>query len=840
MRKVKNKKVLRKIAWATLRENKKKNVLILLAVILTSMMFTTLFSVVLSLNATTQNATMRQVGGKAMAGLKYMLPEDYEKIKNDPETVDVSYRILVGSAMNKKLLSVPTEVNYATAENAENMFCEPTTGKMPEEKMDIAMSTRSLDKLGVAHKLGEKVPIDLQIGSETTAYDFTLCGFWEGDPVAMAQQAFVSREFCDEVAPAPKERMEVDASNSAGYWMIDFSFKNSFNLEDQTIALLQRNGYDPENTAYGLNWAYTLGDVDIMTLAIGAGILLLILLSGALIIYNVFYINILADIHSYGLLKTIGTTGKQIKKLIRYQSLLFSVAGLPFGLVIGTAAGKVMFQAVAGTMAYDEKSYVFSVSPFIYLFSAVFTLLTVFISCSKPGRTASKVSPVEAVSYSMQQEKVRKHKKAHRFSSWHMAWSGLGRKKKKVFVVVLSLSLSLLLVNGIYSVVHGFDPDLYLQNQIVGDFSIQDSTVRNFGLLERNYSGVSEEDRAYFDSIDGVKQSNIYWMAANFPLTAEMKKPLQVKEKNMQSIFKEEFSYYMDENLLLGSLYGVDDFVLDNMKVYDGSIDKEKFAGGKYAVVYGNQIMDETDDGRIDFYRTGDTVEVEFEDGKKKSYEVMAVAELPYPFTTQSYSLFEETVCIPSEDILSHTEEKGALYSVLQVEKDKQEQVQQELEEYVEKSDTLSLVSKASYMKEYDGYVSMIYLVGYALAGVLALIGILNFINAIVTGMLARRREFAMMEAVGMTEKQLTAMLVWEGLCYVLCTMVFAILANFCIVVPLVRNIAGEIWFFRYHGTIVPLLICLPFLLLFAVAVPYISCQRMKKTSVVERMRIAE
>lgn len=840
MRKVKNKKVMRRIAWATLRENRKKNVIILLAVILTSMMFTTLFSVVASMNATTQNETMRQVGGKAMAGLKYMLPEDYEKIKNDSKTVDVSYRILVGSAMNKKLLSVPTEVNYATDENAGEMFSAPTTGTMPKEKMDIAMSTISMDKLGIAHKLGEKVSIDLQVGEKTDTYEFTLCGFWEGDPIAMAQQAFVSREFCEEAAPTPEKGMEADATNSAGYWMIDFSFKSSFDIEGQTIKLLQRNGYDTEETAYGINWAYTMGSVEIMTLVVGVGMLLLILISGALIVYNIFYINILADIHSYGLLKTIGTTGKQIKKLIRYQALFFSVAGIPFGLVIGTAVGKYMFPVVAGTQTFDEKSYVFSVSPFIYLFSAVFTLLTVFISCGKPGRAASKVSPVEAVSYTGQQEKGKKRKKAHRFSAWHMAWSGLGRNKKKVFVVVLSLSLSLLLVNGIYTVVHSFDPDLYLQNAIVGDFSIQDASVRNFSVMERNYSGVSEEDRAYFDSIDGVKQSNLYWMGTEFPLSENGMHIMQQKEGKMESVFKEEFSYYMDTRILNGNIYGVDDFVLDAMTVHDGSIDKKKFASGNYAIVFGHQIIDGVDDGRVDFYRTGDPVEVEFADGQKKSYEVMAIAELPYPLTTESFSLFEETVCIPSEEFLMHTEDKGALYSVLQVEENKQEQAELAVKEYVKEHDSLSYVSKASYMKEYNGFVHMIYLVGYALAGVLALIGIMNFINAIVTGILARRREFAMMEAVGMTEKQLSSMLVWEGICYIVCTIVFTVLVYFGAVSPLVKQVAGEIWFFSYRGTIVPLLVCLPFLLLLAAAIPYMSCRKMKKSGVVERMRIAE
>lgn len=846
MRKVKNKAVLRKTAWATLRENRKKNAVILLAVLLTSLMFTTLFSVVVSMMKSSETATMRQVGGKAMSGMKQALPEDYEKIKNDPETVDVSYRISVGSAMNPELVAVPTEVNYATEENADNMFCLPTAGTMPKEKMDIAMSTRSLDKLGVPRKLGEKVKIDLQTGEKTATYEFTLCGFWEGDPVAMAQQSFVSREFCDEVAPTPKTPAGVETYDSTGYWMIDFNFKNSFDIEGKTMALLERNGYDPQATMTGINWAYTFDSVDQMTVAIGVGIVVLILLAGGLLIYNVFYINIVADIHSYGLLKTIGTTGRQLKKLVRYQAAFFSFAGIPLGLVFGTVTGKLLFPVVADPTTMEKNSYTFSVSPVIYLLAAFFTLLTVFISCSKPCRVAAKVSAVEAVSYNGQQETRKRagRRKVRRFSVWNMAWTGLGRSKKKVFIVVFSLSLSLLLVNGIYATVHSFDADKYVSQSIVGDFSIQDASVRNFAVLNSNYAGVSEEDRAYFDSLDGVTQHSLYWMG-----TGDLKMPDSVQQKLKQfqkdgkvpSIYEEELSWYFDSGTMNGDVYGVDDFALDAMTVYDGEIDKGKFAGGDYAVVYGSTIiMDSEEDGRLDTHLPGESVEVTFTDGTKKTYEVMAVAELPYPLTTQRFSTVSETICIPSADMLAHNEDKGALYSVLEVEEDKREQVEDILLDYTEKSVSLSCVTKSLYLKEFDQYVRMIYLVGGSLAGVLAIIGILNFINAVVTGMLARRREFAMMEAVGMTEKQLSAMMVCEGSCYVIFTMVFVLVLNFLAAEPLIRTLAGEIWFFSYKGTVVPLLVCLPVLLVVSVIIPYISCQKMQKASVVERMRIAE
>ncbi|MCM1284434.1 MAG: FtsX-like permease family protein [Muribaculaceae bacterium] len=838
MRKIKNKSIIRKIAWAKLRGGGKKNAVILLAVTLTTFMFTTLFSVIMSMNATMEQSTMRQVGGSSMAGFKCMLPEDYETVKNDAETRNVSYRIIVGDAVSPELGEIKTEAYYAMEENAENMFCAPTTGAMPKEKMEAATSTIVLDKLGVPHRLGEKFTLLLRVGQEVQTYEFTLCGFWKGDSVAMSQMCFLSREFCDEVAFTPEVPSWENVDMYTGYWMIDFNFKSSFDIEGQVEKLMERTGFDERYVNYGINWAYSTSYVDMATVQMYLVILALILLAGYLIIYNIFYIQVVTDIHSYGLLKTIGTTGRQLKKLVRAQALCYCVTGIPAGLLLGTIGGRVLFPAVAGSTTASESSYSFSISPFIYIFAAVFSLITVFLSCEKPCKTAARVSPVEAVSYNEVVGKKRK-KKARKVTPLTLAVSGLSRNKKKLCIVVLSLSLSLLVANGVYTMVGSFDADKYISNMIVGDLSIQDVSVNNFSSMVNNFSGVSGADREYFDSLEGARQSNVYYMAAAVPFNERMEEFMEQSAAAAEGGFNEGIiTWMMEERMCDADVYGVDDFALNSMHVYDGKIDAEKFMQGGYAIVSGYELMNLGPEEQTDFYEPGDTVELELSDGTKLSYEVMAVAELPYALTKKSYSMMAEVVCIPSEDFLAHNEEdKGALYSVLTVEEDKLAEVEAAVRQYVENSQSLSLVSKETYMKEFEEFSDMICLVGGALSVVLALIGILNFINAIVTAMLARQRELAMMEAVGMTVRQLNAMLIWEGVCYAAATTVFAVLANFLVGNVLLQAVVGEVWFFTYHFTVVPILLCLPLLLLLTVVIPYMASRSMRKNSVVERMK---
>ena len=78
MPKVHNRAVIHRVAIRDLRQNRKMNIVIILSVMLTCILFTCLFSVGGSLINGMQQETMRQVGGDRMAGLKYVLPEDFE------------------------------------------------------------------------------------------------------------------------------------------------------------------------------------------------------------------------------------------------------------------------------------------------------------------------------------------------------------------------------------------------------------------------------------------------------------------------------------------------------------------------------------------------------------------------------------------------------------------------------------------------------------------------------------------------------------------------------------------------------------------------------------------
>ena len=188
---------------------------------------------------------------------------------------------------------------------------------------------------------------------------------------------------------------------------MDVMFKSSRNIAENMETVLNNHGYQGKDNLkesnyikIGVNWGYSGAQLEesmdlSLVLAIVL-ILLLIIFTGYLIIYNVFQISVANDIRFYGLLKTIGTTPRQLKKIIRQQAILLSLIGIPFGLLAGWIVGKSLTAVV---MAQLDVINVVSISPGIFIFAVIFTLLTVWISCIRPGRIASKVSPIEAVRY---------------------------------------------------------------------------------------------------------------------------------------------------------------------------------------------------------------------------------------------------------------------------------------------------------------------------------------------------------------------------------------------------------------------------------------------------------
>lgn len=841
MNKVKNKKVLRRLAVRKLLGEKNKNIIAVFAVMLTAVLFTAVFTIGNYMLKSCQEAAMRQVGGSSHAGVKYCLPEDIEKLSRDRAIKEWGTRLFVGTADNEELLKTPSEIGCVDENYARFSFCEPTKGTLPANYYDCAVSTLVLEAMGLPCELGVKLPLIFEAEGKKFTEEFTVCGIFEGDVISGAQMIFISKAWCDENMPQRTTPYD-GAGDISGYIQFNFFFDNSFDIEGKIQQLLIRNGYEPDETAYGVNWAYGASYVDFTTILLIAVVLALIIISGYLIIYNIFYIRVSSDIRSYGLLKTIGTTGKQLKKIVHIQAFCLSAAGIPFGLLAGYFVGIKLMPVIVDNFDVGTGTSV-TANPWIFIGAGIFTLLTVWISCIRPCRLAAKVSPIEAVRYVENSGmKIKtKSRKSRKVTAFSMAWGNVKRTPKKVVLVVLSMSLSLILLNSAYSIISGFDMDKFVESGILGDFIITDATMRN---VYASYNNIMAVD-------DTVKQdleaSGIAFTRADVYYTEFLQEADDtVYEKVLEfidgypGIFNGQYGKmqtdkFMADHKITVQCYGINDWILNHLEVVEGVIDADKFKTGKYCIAGPFSITKDADN----CYSVGDVAKLECPDGVVREYEVMALARMKYALSVQWSSILGIEFILPEGEWLSHFDSEGAMLSVLNLENSSDTEA---MEEWIARYTTedrrdLTYISRKTFEKEFSDLKFMIVIVGGVLSFILAMIGILNFINSVVTGILNRQQEFAMMEAVGMTGKQLKNMLAWEGMLYAGFTIVFVFTAGMAVCRFIVESFAGQMWFFTWHFEVMPVVVCIPVLAAVSWIIPIIAYKKMLKESVVERLR---
>lgn len=592
-------------------------------------------------------------------------------------------------------------------------------------------------------------------------------------------------------------------------------------------ALKERLGFGDE-IKDGINWAYTTSELDATTVLIVAVILIMIILSGYLIIYNIFLIAITSDIHYYGLLKTIGMTNRQLKKMVLRQALFLSVIAIPVGMLLGYLISYFVVPLIANNMLTDAcKVYP---NGFVFLACAVFAWITVRISCAKPCRIIRKISPVEAVKFSdCPVEKLSKHKKAKWVTPFSMAWENLKRNKKRTTAVLLSMVLSVLMINVTVSIVSCFDEDKYISMFAGSDFSIADATLYNLSAIDKNLEGVSAQDMEALRAMDGVTESGAIYMEES-----EQKLEGDAWER-MKKIYEEHTDWYVqspdekewwdscvyDRKEISSHLYGVDELIFHALELETDKVDWNTFCSGDYAIV-SSMLDSDGNDADLALYQVGEKIPVQLPDGSTKEYEVIGIGDVPYVMGPMHSHGMDIYITIPAAEYLKVVPQaKGALQFMINVEKEYLEADEAYVEQYCNVTNQkLDFKSRKMYLQEFKDMVNMFLIVGGALSAILALIGILNFINLTYTSIHERKQELKILWSVGMTKKQIASMLSFEGMLRMGLAFVLVLTVGQLLNYYVVYAIAGGMIMFTSHYVIWPMLVCIPVFGVIAALIP--------------------
>ena len=843
--------ILRTLSRRSFRANRRRNLVAILAIILTTMMFTSLFVLSQSMIENMQQMYIQQAGYSSQLSSSLLTDDEADAIAAHPAVAEASRSTVVGVAENVSGRQV--ELRAASADYADSALSLPTEGRMPENADEIALDTITLGKLGLAHQLGETVHLSWTSAPGSDAHetaDFTLCGIWQGNPAAMASMAWVSEDFAEKLSVGVDQNAARESGSILGLTMLHIDLVDDSDPSGTAEKILADTGLS-ERVTLSPNIAYdsAVGQNMLRELLPMAICMVLVFVSGYLIIYNIFQISVAADIRFYGRLKTLGATKRQLKKIIYSQARRLCLVGIPLGLVIGYFLGAVLVPFMitstggAATVALD---------PWIFVGAAIFAAVTVRISCLKPARTCGKVSPMEALRYTDAEPlSRRKRKKSHSASVRAMAWANLGRNRKRTVLVIASLSLGLVLLSGIYAQNASFDIDKYMSGTVISDFEVEDASIAsNFTTYDPQGTTINSALVEKIDALDGLERTGaLYAQVINHEVGESALKNIEHyynAEERLAVIKATDPGLYDAYSDMLASgsctaiLYGVDGLVVDTLadaqNVLAGNFDKEAFASGGYVVVDAGPA--ENADEIAPTYNVGDSVTL-----GDKTYEVMAIVRDITPITEGKNSDTADFLglYIPAEDFRAMYPENTLRKYFFDVAAEDQLAAEQMLlDDQAEDNPTLSFTSKQTLIDHYKEQTRASTIMAFAISFVIAVVGVLNFVNSMLTAIFSRQKEFAMLQSIGMTRRQLRNMLIDEGLDYAGITLVLSYLLSALVVGVGVRLLVAGDWTATFHFTLLPLVICTPILLAFAVLIPVCCFKNIEKQSIVERLRAVD
>lgn len=455
-----------------------------------------------------------------------------------------------------------------------------------------------------------------------------------------------------------------------------------------------------------------------------------------------------------------------------------------------------------------------------------------------------------------------------------MAWANLGRNRGKTVVTVFSLSLAVVLLVVTVNFTGGFDMDKYVSN-----FTASDFVLANAAKFQTNASGFNKDMGVPQSAMDtvraqgGVTDGGVVYgkttsmleyvtedyfrhMNQYFYTPEQLDNLIRLTDRNEQGLLADDVQ-----------ISGMSPFALDQLTVLEGDL-SDLYEPGSRSVAavysdddYGNADMDSH------WARLGDTVtlryieEMEYYDPdtgeiygtyedipdgadfsarpvryQDVDYTVAALVTVPMPLSYRYYG--SDEFILNDQTFIQDTGTDHVMYYAFNTTDEANGAMEAYLADYTENvNPELDYESKATYAGEFENMRSMFLMLGGVLSFIVGLVGVLNFFNAVLTGIIARRRELAVLQAVGMTGKQMRAMLMWEGLLYALGAAGLALLLSAVLGPAAFRAVEGLFWFFTYRLDLTPFLLVIPLFALLGVGIPILTSRMSERHTVVERLR---
>ncbi len=860
------KNMLSVLAGRSFRASRMRNLIATSAIILTTILFTTVTTV--GMGATRSiTLTMQMLKGSRSDGdFHNMTAEQYAALEDADFIREYGLRMPVGFLEDTTRHNI--EFDVLDPVQADLTFCMPVHGSVPKAENEIVTSDTALRDLGVEPEVGADVTISFTAHGREYQLDMVVSGWFEAtsEQISMMWAGTAFRDAHPDIFEYTYDRDR----DMAGTYYSDFIATSTAGLQENLDHWVWQMGGDPD-AANSDHLSATINTVtnpalDPTTLLLVAVMIALFVLCGYLLIYNVFDIAVMQEIRRYGLYRTVGMSKRQVKKLINLQAVWLSCIGIPLGLLIGYFVGKAALPYMMRTLSSSYENIAIHVdpSPIVFVGAAVLAAFTVFLSTRKPIRAAADIPPIEAFRYVETAGGRKTTKKSTAGTSlFRLAWSDLGRNKRRFAFIVASLSLCVILLNCIGIAADSVDIEKQVSYSIRTDFTVVNALSKNIlkGFTRREH-GLGQEVIDAVNAQPGVKGASAIYkntlddrnVTYDFPVGFDLIGTDEETGIDYAST-KDGIVFNLgDDGHALCNVYGMEETALARMDIQEGETDAHKLYGkmvnGEGVLVgvmsdMGTSIMEPA----LDLLEVGDIITV-FKNGEPMmELPVLAKAaltgddtEIRYtangPFEVGRDGLF---LYLPT-CVYTEIYDEPVIYKYsFDVEEGQQDPMRGFLEDYVTNVDpSLGYASAEEARQDAATTRTMLQFVGGLIGSIFGAVGVLNLINTIITSILTRRHEFAIMQSIGMTAKQLTRMMIWESVYYAIGVCIVGLLLSVILAFTVVKTLIGDIWYFTFHFTLVPAVTVCILLLIAAAVLPVIALKVFNKGSIVEKLRVAE
>lgn len=819
-------KMTTRVAYCNMRHYKSKNILIGIAIILTTLLLFVIPSI-----------------GKDMVEVNFaVINKIYPTWHALYRNVDESTVMKLAAHHDVKTYGLRSDAGYMNLEDAtvSMMYMDRTgmelykvklkEGQLPQKENDIVVSKGILEALGQNGKIGDTITVPYQILKDdgldyTKEKDFRICGFLADNESSKEQKQYtslVSEAFLKAEIPVEqvKYRFLLQVNGQKGNTTADYT---------ETIQNIARQ-FGISEDDMNINKEYLAANyVDPATIPVIVGIMLIVVLAGIITIYSVYYVSMNQRVREFGKLKAIGATKRQLRQIVLREGMGVALFAIPIGLLIGTVAVKVVLlqfvehakdSNVLITEAYKvvAKGEVQLYYWWIYLLAIAVTLCTVYLSLMKPMRMAAKVSEIEVMRYQGGSKRQKSSRKGYQFLNiGRLTKRNLAENKKKSTITIVSMAVTGIFVMMVATVLSCANPMESAKSSIVGQYEIspivesgnKEHPEYEWAEVQKN-NPLNEGLKQQIEELDGVERVDVF--------TA-----LKVSGGPFEEKIGTEF------------INGVPEEYAEELKkgITEGNVTYEELKSGDKVIL---------DRALLHWYpdiKVGDKLKLNIHDGDntfQKEIEVAAIGEYGTGLTNYN------CLIMAKEGAEKLTINNSSSYFQVIADKDYDEALEASLQAIVDGSGRLQM---RTWKNEYDTWENAIQMTRgacYAFIIILAAISIMNLINTMINSVHVRKKELGMMQAIGMSDRQLMKMLQLEGIFYTVGTLIISIgvgsLAGYPLFLYAKRTGMFDISTYHYPVTAAIIIILTLFVIQMLLAI--FIAKSVRKDSLIERIRFSE